>query len=91
MTTITYQDLFPAIKNLIVPNIEANCAMLESALAWAENGFHVLPIDPKLNMRVRLLELGGLTRVLVIQNRLNLGFAQEQITESQCTLENQEP
>lgn len=47
MTTITYKDLFPAIKNLIVPNIEANCAMLESALAWAENGFHVLPIDPK--------------------------------------------
>ena len=47
MTTITYKDLFPAIKNLVVPNVEANCAMLESALAWAKNGFYVLPIDPK--------------------------------------------
>lgn len=47
MTTITYKDLFPAIKNLVVPNIEANCNMLESALAWAENGFYVIPIDPK--------------------------------------------
>ena len=45
MTTITYQDLFPAIKKLVVPNVEANCTMLESALAWAENGFYVLPID----------------------------------------------
>lgn len=47
MTTITYKDLFPAIKNLVVPNVEANWTMLESALAWAENGFYVLPIDPK--------------------------------------------
>jgi hypothetical protein len=47
MTTITYRDLFPVIKNLVVPNIEANCTMLKSALAWAENGFYVLPIDPK--------------------------------------------
>lgn len=45
MTTITYKDLFPAIKKLVVPNVEANCTMLESALAWAENGFYVLPID----------------------------------------------
>ncbi len=47
MTTLTYKDLFPKNKNLAVPNIDANSTMLESALAWAENGFYVLPIDPK--------------------------------------------
>ena len=29
----------------MVPNVEANCTMLDSALAWVENGFYVLPID----------------------------------------------
>jgi hypothetical protein len=47
MTTITYKDLFPTIDNLVVPSIEANYTMLDSALAWAKNGFYVLPIDPK--------------------------------------------
>ncbi len=45
MTTLTYKDLFPKNKDLVVPNVDANCTMLESALGWAENGFYVLPID----------------------------------------------
>jgi len=45
MTTVTYKDLFPAIKNLVVPNIEAESTILESALAWIDGGFYVLPID----------------------------------------------
>lgn len=45
MTTVTYKDLFPAIKNLVVPNIEAESTVLDSALAWIDSGFYVLPID----------------------------------------------
>ena len=45
MTTIRYKDLFQSINQLVVPELEATCTMLDSALAWSSNGFYVLPID----------------------------------------------
>ena len=45
MTTIFYKDLFPVNNGLLVPNLELTCNMLDAALAWAADGFYVVPID----------------------------------------------
>ena len=48
MTSITYEDLFKAKFNrLTVPTGTELMSTLEAALAWASNGFYVLPIDAR--------------------------------------------
>lgn len=47
MTSRFYHELFPETRKLVVPDIRLMGAIDEAALAWAENGFYVLPIDPK--------------------------------------------
>lgn len=48
MTSRTYSELIARLpKQLSVPADTAKMSLLAAALAWAENGFYVLPIDPK--------------------------------------------
>ena len=48
MTSITYKDLFNSRNNCLkVPEGTESMSTLEAALAWASNGFYVLPIKPE--------------------------------------------
>lgn len=48
MTTLFFKDLVKGyFSELSVPTESQEMSVLNIALAWAENGFHVLPIDPK--------------------------------------------
>ena len=48
MTSRNYEDLLAGIKTIIcVPHQEEELSTLKAAILWAENGFYVLPIDPK--------------------------------------------
>ena len=48
MTTLKFSDLLKhRYSEISVPSNTENMTVLEAALAWAENGFYVLPIDPK--------------------------------------------
>lgn len=48
MTTIKYADLFKSTNGMLrVPKDVESFTIFSAAKAWAENGFYVLPIDPK--------------------------------------------
>ena len=48
MTTLKFSELLKHhYSEISVPSNTENMTVLEAALAWAENGFYVLPIDPK--------------------------------------------
>ena len=48
MTSRNYEDLLAGIKtNICVPHQAEELSTLKAAILWAENGFYVLPIDPK--------------------------------------------
>lgn len=48
MTSRTFTDLISGLqKQIKVPDDTERMSSLAAALAWAENGFYVLPIDPK--------------------------------------------
>ena len=48
MTTLFFKDLVKGyFSELSVPPESQEMSVLNAALAWAENGFYVLPIDPK--------------------------------------------
>jgi hypothetical protein len=48
MTSITYKDLFNSRNNYLkVPDGTESMSTLQAALAWASNGFYVLPIEPE--------------------------------------------
>jgi hypothetical protein len=48
MTTLNFSDLLKHhYSQISIPSNTENMTVLEAALAWAANGFFILPIDPK--------------------------------------------
>ncbi len=59
MTTLKFSELLKHnYSEISVPSNTENMTVLEAALAWAENGFYVLPINPKTKHAGSIVGIG---------------------------------
>lgn len=78
MTTITYQELFKnEFEQLQVPDHTEQMSILEAAIAWAESGFYVLPINQQTKHAGSVLSTGWPEKSSRNLNQIHEWFAKE--------------